>query len=162
MKIFLIRHAEAIDRKTDSVRTDEYRFITPFGRKLTGKVIKTLKKEFSDLEKIFTSPLIRAVQTAEIAASELKFRNDVEIINELKNESTIASLQMLLDKNYGLTSVALVGHEPKMSLLVSILSDKKDLSEFGKSSVCLIERDADSGIGKFKWYFDPDKMEFRN
>jgi len=49
-----------------------------------------------------------------------------------------------------------------MSLLVSIFSDKKDLSEFGKSSVCLIERDTDSGIGKFKWYFDPDKMEFRN
>ncbi len=161
MKIFLIRHAEAIDKETDSVRTDEYRYITPYGRKITGKVIKNLKEKFSDLEKIFTSPLIRAVQTAEIAASELKFRKDVELINELKNDYTVASLQMLLDKNSGLSSLALVGHEPKLSMLVSIFSDKKDLQDFGKSSVCLIEREPDSGIGKFKWYYDSDKMEFK-
>lgn len=161
MKIFLIRHAEAIDHETGSVRTDEYRFITPYGRKITGKVIKNLKEEFRDLEKIFTSPLIRAVQTAEIVASELRFRKDVELVNELKNESTVASLQMLMDKNSELTSLALVGHEPKLSILVRILSEKKDLAEFGKSSVCLIDRDPNSGIGKFKWYYESDKMEFR-
>lgn len=161
MKIFLIRHAEAIEYKTESVRTDEYRYITPEGRRITGKVVRKLKDEFTDLERIYTSPLVRAVQTAEIIAAELKFRKEVELINELKNESTIASLQMLLDKNSGLTSVAFVGHEPKLSLLVSILSDKKDLKDFGKSSVCLIDRDQDSGIGKFKWYFEAGKMEFR-
>lgn len=160
MKIYLIRHAEAIDYETNTVKDDEYRFVTPKGRSITRKVAKTLKEEFKDLDKIFTSPLIRAVQTAEIIATRLKFRNDVELVNELKNESPTSSLQQLLNNNSNLNSTALVGHEPKMGILVKFFSDKNDLNDFGKSSVCLIDFDLVRQEGKFIWYFDSKKMEF--
>lgn len=160
MKIFFIRHAEAIDHETDTVKTDEYRFITSKGRKVTRNVAKALKEEFSDLNRIFTSPLIRAVQTAEVIATELKFEFDVEPVNELKNESPVSTIQKLLDKHSGLNSVALVGHEPQMSLLVRTFSGKKDFSEFSISSVCLIEIENVMTEGTFKWYFDSKKMEF--
>jgi phosphohistidine phosphatase len=68
MKLFLVRHTEAIDYETESVRTDDIRFITPKGRKISTTVFKALKDDFADLDKIFTSPLVRAVQTAEILA----------------------------------------------------------------------------------------------
>lgn len=160
MKIFLIRHAEAIDYETDTVKDDEHRFITPNGRNITIKVAEFLKEELNDLDIIFTSPLIRAVQTAEIFADELKFKNEVMLVNELKNEFSIAGLQKLLNKNSELKSIALVGHEPKMSVLVKSFSDKKYFNEFRKSSVCLIDFDPGSDTGKFKWYFDSKKMEF--
>lgn len=160
MKIFFIRHAEAIDHETDTVKTDEYRFITSHGRKVTRKVTKALKEEFSDLDRIFTSPMIRAVQTAEITATMLKFEHDVEPVNELKNESTVAAIQKLLTRHSALNSIALVGHEPQMSLLVRTFSGKKDFSEFSISSVCLVEFENVKAEGTFKWYFDSKKMEF--
>jgi phosphohistidine phosphatase len=159
MKIFLIRHAEAIDYETGTVKDDEYRFITPNGRKTTRKIAKVLKKELKDVEKIFTSPLARAVQTAEIFATILKFEKDVELVDELRNESTIASLQQLIIHNSNLNSIVLVGHEPKTGILVKSFSDRKNLDEFGKSSVCLIDFDVKLQEGKFIWYFDSKKLE---
>lgn len=160
MKIFFIRHAEAIDYETDTVKDDDYRYITPNGRLTTIKVAQGLLKELNDLEKIFTSPLIRAVQTAEIFADELKFENDVELVNEMRNESTIQSLQKLIRNNSNLGSAAFVGHEPKMTLLVRSFSEKKSFPEFSKSGVCLIDFDIKQETGKLEWYFDPKKMEF--
>ena len=160
MNIFLIRHAEAIDHETDTVRDDEYRFITSNGRNVTRKVAKFLAEELYDLDIIFTSPLIRAVQTAEIFADELEFKKEVVLVNELKNEISTESLRQLLQNNLNLTSVALVGHEPKMSMLVKNFSDKTNFNEFRKSSVCLIDYNPESGVGKFNWYFDSKKMEF--
>ena len=46
MKLFLIRHAEAIDYETETVKSDDYRFITPKGRKASLTVFKKLKDEF--------------------------------------------------------------------------------------------------------------------
>ena len=160
MKLFLIRHAEAIEHETDAVKDDVHRFITAFGRNITRKIANILREELSDLEIIFTSPLIRAVQTAEIISTRIKFKNDILLADELKNETTTASLQQLLSKNVDMKSVALVGHEPKMGVLVKSLSNKKDLIDFRKSSVCLIDFDASKGKGKFEWYFDSKTMEY--
>lgn len=160
MKLFLIRHADAIEYETDTVKTDEYRFITPKGRITTIKVAEHLKNELSTLDKIFTSPLIRAVQTAEIFATELKFKNDVELVNEIRNESTVLSLQKFIKSHSSLKSLAIVGHEPKMSVLVKSFSDKKYFTDFSKSGVCLINYDVKNETGKFEWYFDSKKMEF--
>jgi phosphohistidine phosphatase len=114
------------------------------------------------VEKIFTSPLIRAVQTAEIVAEGLSFENDFEVVDELVNESSVASVQNMLEKNRKLKSVILVGHEPKMSLLVKSFTHKTDFKEFGKSSVCLIDFNIDTGKSEFIWYFNSNSMEFEN
>lgn len=162
MKIFFIRHAEAIEYETPSVLSDEYRYITPNGRKTTKEVIGKIKEMFSGLEIIFTSPLIRAVQTAEIVADELKFGGEVEIANELKNESITSSIQELI-KNTSESNniIAFVGHEPKMSFLLKLFTGLAELNfDFKKSGVALVEFDLKSGSGKLEWYFDPESMEF--
>ncbi len=160
MKLFLIRHADAVDYETDTVKEDDYRFITSKGRDITVQVAESLKDKLRDLDKIYMSPLIRAVQTAEIFATILKFGNEAEPVNELRNESTISSLQQLIKKNSALRSIALVGHEPKMGLLVKSFSDKNNLDDFRKSSVCLIDFNTKAERGKFIWYFDSKSMEF--
>lgn len=158
MKIFLVRHADAIDN--GFAASDEYRYITSKGRITTSDTAESLKKKLKSVDKIFTSPLIRAVQTAEIFAGKLKFGGDVILANELKNESSISSLQNLISENYKFKKIMLVGHEPKMSILVKAFTGKKEINEFGKSSVCFIEYDLNTDSGKFKWYFDSKKMEF--
>lgn len=162
MKIFLIRHLEAIDYETETVRTDEYRFLTPKGRKIGRTVFKALKDELADLEKIFTSPLIRAVQTAEVLAGTLKYRNDVELVSELSISSGTTKILQLLKRNSSFGSVALVGHEPMMSALVELLSDKNGFyMPFKKSGVCLIDYDVETETGKFQWFFNPTTLEYQ-
>jgi phosphohistidine phosphatase len=161
MKLFLIRHAEAIDYETESVRNDEHRYITPKGRKVSAAVFRTLKDNFADLDKIFTSPLIRAVQTAEVLAISSKYKHDVEIVNELLINSSTARVSQLLKRNTVFNTVALIGHEPMMSSLVTGLSDRKNLNfQFKKSGVCYIDYDPEKEEGVFNWYFSPKTSEF--
>ena len=162
MKLYLVRHTEAIDYETESVRNDEYRFITPKGRKAAITVFKTLKEEMISLEKIFTSPLTRAVQTAEILAMTVKFKNDVEIANELAMAASKDKILQLLKRNSIFKSIALVGHEPMMSSLVNALSDKKNTDfMFKKAGVCYIDFDVEKGEGKFEWYINPKTLEYQ-
>lgn len=160
MKLFLIRHTEAIDYETESVRTDESRFITPNGRRISLAVFKALKDDLADLEKIFTSPLIRAVQTAEILASSLKYKNDVEIANELRPDSEYDKVVKLVKRNSIFKSIALVGHEPMLGKVVGEITNKETLPfDFKKNGVCYIDYDTESGKGQLKWYLDPKSLE---
>ncbi|MBL8006763.1 MAG: histidine phosphatase family protein [Ignavibacteria bacterium] len=161
MKIFLIRHAEAADIYSDRVLPDEYRFITPGGRKSAIKCAEKLKEHFSRTEIIYTSPLVRAVQTAEIFAVRLKFKGQVIAAEELLNESPVSSFQNLMNAADISGSAAFVGHEPKMSYLVKYLTGRRSLNfEFGKCGVCLIEYNNLKDTGEFKWYYNPKIREF--
>lgn len=159
MKIYLIRHGEAIDHETNSVKSDEYRFLTVKGRMTTRKVAKNLKEELSLADKIFTSPLTRAVQTAEIIATTIKYKNDVEIANELKIGSSMSKIIELIIEHSTMNAIVLVGHEPMMGMLVHTLSDKKDFYNFKKSGVCLIDFDVKKEHGTYKWFLNPKTLE---
>lgn len=160
MKLFLIRHAEAIDYQTESVKTDELRFITPKGRKISMNVFKKIRDEFSELEKIYTSPLIRSVQTAEILAMTLKFKFDVEVANELNLGSENKKVVELIKRNAIFGSIAVVGHNPMMETLLSDLCERKTLKEgFKKSGVCCIDYNASEKEGKYMFYVDPKSLE---
>lgn len=159
MKIYLIRHGEAIDHETSSVKSDEYRFLTIKGRLTTRKVAKNLKEELEATDKIFTSPLTRAVQTSEVIATTIKYKNDVEIANELRIGSSISQVIELIRLNANLNSIVLVGHEPMMGMLVSALSNKKDFYNFKKSGVCYIDFDTKKETGIYKWFLNPKTLE---
>ena len=162
MKIYLIRHGEAIDHETSSVKSDEYRFLTIKGRMTTRKVAKHLKEELEATDKIFTSPLTRAVQTSEIIATSIKYKNDVEVANELRIGSSISQVVDLIKVNANLDSIVLVGHEPMMGMLVNALSNKKDFYNFKKSGVCLIDFDVKKEQGTYKWFLSPKTLEHIN
>jgi phosphohistidine phosphatase len=163
MKIFLVRHAEAIDYETESVKNDANRFITPKGRKVSRNVFKKLRGELADLGVIFSSPFVRAVQTAEILANMVKFEHDVEMANELATSGSVGDVIQFIKRNSLYESVALVGHEPMMGMLLQALSERKEnLIPFKKSGVCLIDFDTKKETGKFIWFYDPKSQNFIN
>jgi len=161
MKLFLIRHGEAIDYETESAKTDSLRFLTPKGRKTSREVFKKIKEELRGLDIIFTSPLIRAVQTAEILANIIRFENDVEIAAELIIPSSPEKVLELIKRNSKNESIALVGHEPMLGEVVSYISDKKNLNfSIKKSGICLIDFDSKKETGNFIRYFDSKTREY--
>ncbi|CAN5457680.1 histidine phosphatase family protein [soil metagenome] len=163
MKLYLIRHADAIDPDSEGVISEEFRYITSKGRSATKSVAKFIKDsgEFDSVEKYFTSPYTRAVQTAEIFATCLKFTGEVSLAEELQSGGSIAGVSKFLERNKGYSSIAVFGHEPMMSLIIASLSDKKNPGfEFKKSAVALIDFTNAGKAGKFKWYLNPKKLEY--
>ena len=92
MKLFLARHADAIEYTTDTVTNDDLRFLTIKGRIKEIEVTEILKDYLTDIDMILTSPLIRTVQTAEIIASGIDYTGEIALVNELKFDAHTSSL----------------------------------------------------------------------
>jgi phosphohistidine phosphatase len=119
MKLYLVRHAEAIERS--GTMPDANRYLTPKGRSAFRKIARRSRKLGSVLVLIFSSPLVRAVQTAEIIAERLKHDGPVVVANALSHGFDLRLLRSLLAKAGNPTEAAFVGHEPDLGDLAATL-----------------------------------------
>ena len=104
---------------------------------------------------IFCSPLIRARQTAQIAAKTLKFAEDVEILDELLNDSSTVQLLKALKSFNVAGDFLLVGHAPSVSQHLALLIGVNDAEgfPFGKGSLACIElQQLQVGSGQLRWF----------
>ncbi len=99
------------------VEEDSERPLTLEGRTEMQKIAKSLKAAGLQTNQIYTSPLKRARETAEIAAKILKIPK-LEEWNELKPDGSKAALYQKLAKFEQNSSLILVGHEPYLSSMI--------------------------------------------
>ena len=83
MKLIVVRHAAAVERSSDI--SEETRFLTPEGRVFFRKTARTMLKNGVEPGLILTSPLLRAVQTADILAETLAYSGPLLVRNELQS-----------------------------------------------------------------------------
>jgi phosphohistidine phosphatase len=120
MKLYFLRHGLAGDRSTWS-GTDRERPLTPEGIDLIQREAVSIDRLKLEIDLIITSPLTRAVQTAEIVARQLK------LIDRLIQDERVASglnidvLAQLLSVHPPAMNAMLVGHEPTFSQTISQL-----------------------------------------
>jgi phosphohistidine phosphatase len=97
------------------------------------RIAKSIRSRHLAFELILTSPLRRARETAEIVAEVLASSDLLEVTPHLHSEGDPSSLVREIRKTYGdRQDILLVGHEPSLSRLISIL-----LSGHDKSAVTL-------------------------
>jgi phosphohistidine phosphatase len=136
MNLYLIRHGDA--EKLSLSKTDFDRELTSKGRELTKKSAEALKNIIKSLDVIASSPLIRAVQTAEIVAGV--FNNSKKIVTD-KRITAGSSPEDLIDfiRSINVENIAVIGHEPDMSNYVSALTSSSGMYlEFKKGTVAKI------------------------
>ena len=121
MKLHIIRHAEAVDQS--SAIPDDYRYLSCRGRTRFRRVADTLKKCGIDPEIIVSSPLVRAVQTADILAETLRFSGELTILPMLADSFSLPRLKEYLESMAQVRELVLVGHEPDLGLIVGELLD---------------------------------------
>jgi phosphohistidine phosphatase len=120
VRVTLIRHAEAGD---DAPR-DESRARTVRGRADARRLGRALARRGIRFTAIITSPLVRAVQTAEIVAAATEYRGRMPATDLLQPEASAADVVTFLAKLVNEKSVALVAHEPILSAVAAALTDK--------------------------------------
>lgn len=139
MTIFILRHGQAEAQLT----TDDARQLTDKGRSDTTRVVCARVADMASLTQIWASPLVRAQQTAKIAASyfpQLKIQTTELLIPEANPQ---ALMDWLDEVNSQLTnanqSVLLVSHQPLVGSLVNMLCNKPDdYYPMGTSSLAAI------------------------
>src|SRR5687768_14395355 len=122
MKLLVIRHGVAEDRAAFAAtqQPDAARPLTPGGRKKMKKAAKGLASLAPELEVVATSPLTRAVETAGIVAGAYG-SPEVSEVAALVPGAKPAELVPWLKEQGRRELVAVVGHEPHLSRLVSFL-----------------------------------------
>jgi phosphohistidine phosphatase len=114
--LFVLRHGEAGNRMT-VVENDYERPLTPEGRAEVQKIVKSLKAAGLQTDRICTSPLRRARETAEIAAKVLKIPR-LEEWDELKPDGSKTGLYRKLARLEQNSRSILVGHEPYLTSMI--------------------------------------------
>jgi phosphohistidine phosphatase len=134
VKLFLIRHADA-EAEGAHARGDFARALTKVGRRQASDTGQWLVGAVGKARPaIWTSPLVRAVQTAELVATSWPSAT-VSVATELASGQPLEGLVDLVRGLSGSTAL-LVGHEPSMSELGAALLDHYGLPfAFNKAGV---------------------------
>ncbi|MGB3404106.1 MAG: phosphohistidine phosphatase SixA [Microcoleaceae cyanobacterium] len=118
--LYLIRHGIAADR--DQYDSDEDRPLTTPGDRKTRKVAKRLYQFGIKFDRLLSSPLVRARQTAEIL-HESGLSSGVEEFSALSPEGKIQDWLNWYEQTDRIVnkSIALVGHQPDLGNWAEIL-----------------------------------------
>lgn len=144
MKIYLIRHGIAYEPGAPGYEDDTQRPLTDKGQDKVNKVAHSLQDLNVKPDMILSSPYLRARQTAEIIAKVLKFKKDKLEFSELLLSTGQAEpiISAIIEK-YMVEEFVLIGHEPCLGLLVSLLTaGDLDLAiNLKYGSVCCLSAD---------------------
>lgn len=115
MKLYFLRHTEAEDGAVDDSRR-----LTAKGRRDAGRLGRFFRKTGLKLDLAFTSPLVRARQTATevLKACPLAGKAKLTEVDALRNGTTPGQFFRWLKTLPDQESVLLVGHEPSLSAWV--------------------------------------------
>lgn len=143
--VFLIRHATAID-ETLAVR-DPNRHLTAEGRKEARALGDRLRWHDCAPTLLWSSPLVRAIQTAELVVQTLGVELVVESVPELAPEGHPREVAAAIAKLPDDALVMLFGHEPTLSAIGAILTSDPDFPAIAKAEAVRIHH------GRVRWRF---------
>jgi phosphohistidine phosphatase len=163
MNLFVLRHGIAADLDTVGLANDAYRPLTPEGERKVSQIAEAMGKLELSFDLMLSSPYLRARRTAEIVAERLGARTKLELSDLLTPGGSTKRLVELLNRAQpSPESVLLVGHEPYLSELISLLVAGKET--FGvimkKGGLCrlTIESLKHGRCAALQWLLTPKQM----
>ncbi|MEZ4367724.1 MAG: phosphoglycerate mutase family protein [Kofleriaceae bacterium] len=148
MPLYLVRHAEAVDERRDL--PDPARYLSGAGRSHARTMGDRLRWHDCAPVALWTSPLTRAVQTAELLAAALRYPGEIVADPALAPEADVRRLAQRLRAQPAAEALLVVGHEPDLSALLGLVVDDDDVPQLAKAEVVRV----DGGV--IRWRFGPD------
>ncbi|MGA2215129.1 MAG: phosphohistidine phosphatase SixA [Bryobacteraceae bacterium] len=140
MEIYILRHGIAEDAPAG--QPDAERALTSDGRKKLRSVLRSAAASGVAPSLILTSPLKRALQTAQIAAEILEYPGELLRTRTLEPNSSPKAIWDEIRVHKDEARILLVGHEPLFGRLMAYLLGSPDLQvEFKKGAMACIELD---------------------
>lgn len=157
MILYFLRHGRAehtpgledADRRLTNTGESQLRAAAPLWRRLN------LRPQL-----ILTSPLIRAVQTAELFVSGLGSKHAPVVDQRLSPGAEWAAMAQAMAEHGSAQRVMFVGHQPDLGSAVELLSSASSIRLRPGSLACLeFPGTPEPGQGEIAWLLDPDLYE---
>jgi len=131
---------------------------------LLRKTARALEKMDLDFDLILSSPFARAKQTAEIVTKKLKLKKRLKFSDELTPGGSVKKLvQQVNEVKPVPENLLLVGHEPYLSGLISLLisGDENTAIDFKKGGLCKLEAEKlrAGRCAALAWLLTPKQMK---
>ncbi|MGE3974659.1 MAG: phosphohistidine phosphatase SixA [Bdellovibrionales bacterium] len=163
MKLVVVRHAKAEERSDFSRISDDdnLRPLTKEGRDKMVKISRGLRHLVSQVDHLYSSTLVRAVQTAEIISAEyggMQFGQVEHLVPGFSRDETMKWL-----KNFeGNQTVMVVGHEPDLSEFISwmLSGNSSPFVAMKKGGACCVEFMSfiRARQAQLLWYMEPSAL----
>jgi phosphohistidine phosphatase len=155
VKVCVLRHGPAVPRGTPGLE-DDARPLTPEGRARTREAARGIRKLKLGIDAIWTSPLPRARETAEILARELRLPAP-KTAEALRPETPPARIARFL-RGLRAACPALVGHEPDLGATVALLTGgRSDAFPLKKAGLALLDLPR-KGAGALQLFLTPSAL----
>jgi phosphohistidine phosphatase len=163
MDLYVLRHAIAVERGTrDYLEDDSKRPLTKKGIRRMRRGVRGLARAGLAFDLLLTSPYARARQTAEIVAEALEGDDRMEVFQPLTPETPPEqAIRQIARRTEKLDSVLLVGHEPQLSAIGSLLlAGNSGLAlELGKGGAFKLEAEQlVPGAAVLEWWLTPRQL----
>jgi len=157
--LYLVRHAIAAERG-EEWPDDSKRPLTHEGAAKMRKAVAGLRDLDLAIDIVYTSPLVRAIETAEILVSGLKPTPVLRPLPALAPGTPPAKVAESLVIERDARTVALVGHEPSLGELAAWLIGTRNPLPFRKGGVCRIDLpdQAAGRNGQLVWFATPKML----
>lgn len=143
--VFLIRHAAAID-ETLTLR-DPHRHLSAAGRDQARALGDRLRWHDCAPTHVWSSPLVRAIQTAELVAMTLGITTLVESVPELAPEGHPREVASAIARLPEDATLMVFGHEPTLSAIGALLARDPEFPAIAKAVAVRLHH------GRVRWRF---------
>src|SRR5258706_9321346 len=154
--LYMVRHAIAAERG-EEWPDDTKRPLTEAGITRFKEVVEGLAWLEVEIDEIFTSPLVRAKQTATLLANGLGNKTSVKTLDALAPDHSPRQIMNELSRSAKRRRIALVGHEPGLGELAAHLVGAARALPFKKGGVChiAVQGLASRRAGELVWFLPP-------
>ena len=161
MDCILFRHGIAADQE-EWGGPDVARPLTPKGMEKTAASVEGLVRLGVDPSHLWSSPLTRALQTAEILQEIVHFPGEIHISEDLRPEAAPERLFDVLARQAKDVRVVCVGHQPQLGYVagLSLFGGPVMGLELKKAGACCIRFDGavKPGEGVLRWWLTPSQL----
>jgi len=161
-ELYIMRHGLAVMRAVNTVMDDAKRPLTPEGKQKMREIAAGLGRAGLELDWIVSSPLVRAVETAEIVGEALASHPPLDHCDALRPGGDKEELLIFLAKRPNRRRVLVVGHEPDLGELAARLigAGRNANMPFKKGGCCLITFNEfpPKSPGRLMWWLPPRIM----
>ncbi|MBZ5669892.1 MAG: phosphohistidine phosphatase SixA [Acidobacteriia bacterium] len=161
-EFYIMRHGIAVMRGATAFIDDTKRPLTPEGKQKMRNIASGLVRMGFDLDWIVSSPLVRAVETAEIVGEVLSLKPPLDFCDALRPGGSGEALIAFLAKRPKCRRVLVVGHEPDLGELAARLigAGRNANMPFKKGGCCLIAFNEfpPKSPGRLVWWLTPRIM----
>jgi phosphohistidine phosphatase len=154
MNLYLMRHADAGLPRTNPT-LDAKRGLVKDGKEQCMLMARLLNAFKVQVDVIVSSPLKRAMQTAQFVGTELGFDGKVEVSPALKPDGTYVDFQKLLAKYSDREGVLAVGHNPNMFQFLGRLCTGNGGANMRMRKGSVARIDLDRHPPQLQWLIDP-------